>query len=71
MKIVKSTDEYEGGKLKIVLKDPKGTKHMKLKLIVDTLWVANWWKYASYNTHDDFRDHKGDMTRLGKGGVLS
>ena len=44
---VKRLDKYNWGNLKIVLKYPKGTKHMKLILRVDSLSVVNWWIYAS------------------------
>ena len=43
---------------------------MKLTLIAEYFLVVNWWIYASYNMHDDFRGHTGCMMRIGKGAVL-
>ena len=60
---VKSQDKYDWGKLKILFKYLKVTKHMKLPLIVEYLLIVNWWVDASYNTRC--------MMSLGKGGVLS
>ena len=44
---------------------------MKLILRLDSLSVVNWWVYASYNTHDDFRIRTGFIIILVKGGVFS
>ena len=69
--ILKRMYEDDWGKLKRVLKYLKGTKHMKLILRLDSLSVVNWWVYASYNTHDDFRIRTGFIIILVKGGVFS
>ena len=71
IKIVKSTDKYDWGKLNRVLKYLKGTKHMKVTLVVDSLSVVNWWIYALYNTSDDCSCHTGWMTRLFNKAILS
>ena len=68
---VKIPYEDDWGKLKMVLKYPKGTKHMKLTLILDSLSIVYWWIDELYNTHENCRGHIGCMMILGKGEVLS
>ena len=66
----KRPDEDGWGKLKIVLKSLKRTKHMQLWLRVDSLLVVNLWIYDSYDTHDNCRVHKEYMMVIGKEDVL-
>ena len=55
---VKSPDEDDRVKLKIILKYLKGTKHTNLTLILESLLVVNWWIDVSYNTHDYCKGHR-------------
>ncbi len=43
----------------------KGTKYMKLTLIIDDLPVIKWWVDASDGTHHDYKGHSGIMMTLG------
>ena len=54
-----------------MLKYPKRTRHMRLRLSVDALGVIHWWVDASYNVHDDCKDQTGAMMSLGKGAPIS
>ena len=67
---IKRPDEYDWGKLKIILEYLKGTKHTKLRLRVEYFSVVNWWIYSSYNTRADFMGRTGSIMILGKGSVL-
>ena len=62
---------YNWGKLNRVVNYLKGTRHMKLTLLVDSVSMIRWWVDASYNAHDDCKGHTGAMMSLGKRGVLS
>jgi len=68
---VKKPDQDDWGKLKRVLKYLNGTKHMKLKFMVDNLSIIKWWIDASYNIHWDARGHNGAMMTMGKGAIIS
>ena len=46
--IIKRPDEYDWGKLKIILEYLKGTKHTKLRLRVEYFSVVNWWMLMIY-----------------------
>ena len=59
------------GKMNIVLKYLKGTRHMKLTLLVESVSMIRWWVYASYNAHDECKGHTGAMMSIGKRDVLS
>ena len=48
---VRQTDEDDWGKLKMVLVYLNSTRHMKLNLAVDNMYLIRWWVYASYNVH--------------------
>jgi hypothetical protein len=52
---VKSPDEDNWGKLKLVLKYLNGNKHLKLKLSVEDWGLLKWYVDRSYNTHWDCR----------------
>ena len=54
-----------------MLKYPKRTRHMRLRLSVDALGVIHWWVDASYNVHDDCKDQTGAMMSLGKEAPIS
>ena len=69
--IVKQTDEDDCEKLELLLKHLKLIKHIKIKLMVESLSVVNWWVYTSYNTHDNCRVHIGFIMSLGRVKVLS
>ena len=68
---VKKPDEDDWGKLKRVLKYLKGTKHLKLTLVVDNMGVIRWWVDASYNAHEDCKGQTGAMMSLGRGAAIS
>ena len=68
---VKHPNEYDWGKLKKVLKYLNGTRHMKLKMMVENMSLIRWWVDASYNVHWDIRGHNGAMMSLGKGDIIS
>ena len=57
--------------LKQVLKYPKGIKHTKPMLRVDSLSIIYWWVDASYNTHADYKGHTGAIMALVLGAVQS
>ena len=69
--IVKKPDDDDWGKLKRLMKYLKGTKHLKLRLSVDSMSTIDWWVDASYNTHDDCKGHTGMMMSLGRGAPIS
>jgi hypothetical protein len=68
---VKKPDEDDWGKLKRVLKYLKGTKHLRLRLSIDSLGVIRWWVDASYNVHEDCKGQTGAMMSLGNGAQIS
>ena len=68
---VKKPDDDDWGKLKKVLKYLKGTRYMKLTLIMNDLSTIQWWVDASYNIYDDCRGQTGAMMSLGEGAPIS
>ena len=68
---VNNPDKEIWVKLKRVLKYPKGTIHMKLKLKAGSMSMVILWVDTSYNTHRYFRGNTGSMVSLGKVSVVS
>ena len=64
---VKSLDEDNWGKLKWVLRYPKGARELKLMLIVKVLGVILWYVNALYAIYVDSKGHS-DATDTWKGG---
>ncbi len=56
---VRSLDEDNWGKVKRVLGYLKGTMHMPLILLADSLTLSWWWVDAVCTVHDDSRGHTG------------
>ena len=48
---VRQTDEDDWGKLKMVLVYLNSTRHMKMNLAVENMYLIRWWVDASYNVH--------------------
>ena len=63
---MRSLDEDDWGKVKRVLGYLKGTMHMSLILLVDSLTLSRWWVDAVYAVHDDSRGHTGAGMSLGQ-----
>ena len=59
------------GKLKRVLKYLNGTRHLHLRLTVDSLSSIKWYVDGSHQTHDDCRGHTGALMTLGQGAIAS
>jgi hypothetical protein len=68
---VKTPDEDDWGKLKMVLKYLNGTKYLKLNLSVDNLGVLKWFVDGAHNVHWDCKGHGGAMFTMGKGAISS
>ena len=49
----------------------KGTKYMKLTLIIDDLLVIKWWVDASDKTHHNCKGHSYIMMTIGGGSIIS
>ena len=49
--IVKQTNEDDWVKLKMLLVYLNSTRHMKLNLAVENMYLIRWWVDASYNVH--------------------
>ncbi len=67
---VKRPDKDDWGKLKQVLCNLYGTRHMKLNLSADNLTTIQWWVDASHAVHDNCREHTGAMMSMGKGAAI-
>jgi hypothetical protein len=68
---VKSPDEDDWGKLKRLLGYLKGTLHMPLVLLVDSLTLSCWWVDAAYAVHSNMKGHTGAGMSFGQGMALS
>ncbi len=68
---VKKPDEDDWGKLSRVLRYLKGTKYMKLTIMVNDLSVVRWWANVSDKTHHDWKGHSGMMISFGGGSSVS
>jgi hypothetical protein len=68
---VRLLDEDDWGKVKRVLSNLKGTLHMPLILLADSLTLSRWWVDAAYTVHDDCRGHTGARMSFGQGMALS
>jgi hypothetical protein len=68
---VRSPDEDDWGKVKRVLSYLKGTLHMPLILLADSLTLSRWWVDTAYAVHDDCRGHTGAGMSFGQGMALS
>ena len=63
---VKNPGEDDWGKLKRVLKYLNGTRHLHLKLTVDSLSSIHWYVDGSHQIHNDCRGHTGALMTLPK-----
>jgi hypothetical protein len=70
-KQVRLPDEDNWGKVKSVLSYLKGTLHMPLILLADSLTLSRWWVDAAYAVHNDYRGHTGAGMSFGQGMALS
>ena len=70
-KRVKSPGEDDWGKLKRVLKYLNGTRHLHLKLSIDSLSSIKWYIDESHQIQDDCQGHTGSMMTLGSGAISS
>jgi hypothetical protein len=68
---VRSPDEDDWGKVKRVLGYLKGTLHMPLILLADSLMLSRWWVDAAYAVHDNCWGHTGAGMSFGQGMTLS
>ncbi len=68
---VRSPDKDDWGKVKRVLSYLKGTLHMPLILLTDSLTLSPWWVDAAYAVHDDFWGNTGAGMSFGQGMALS
>ena len=68
---VRLLDEDDWGKVKRVLSNLKGTLHMPLILLADSLTLSRWWVDAAYTVHDNCRGHTGARMSFGQGMALS
>jgi hypothetical protein len=68
---VKSPDKEDWGKLKRLLGYLKGTLHMTLVLLEDSLTLSCWWVDAAYAVHSDMKGHTGAGMSFGQGMALS
>jgi len=62
---VKSPDEDDWGKLKLVLMYLNGTKYLKLRLTMENVAVLKWYVDGSHNVHWDCKGHGGAVFTLG------
>ena len=63
---VQAPDDDNLGRLKHVLKYPKGTRGLKLTLAVEGMSTIKWWIDVAYATYDDCKGHRGAIISLGK-----
>ncbi len=69
---VKSPDKGDWGKLKRLLGYLKGTLHMQLVLLADSLTLSCWWVLdAAYAVHSNMKGHMGAEMSFGQGMALS
>ena len=68
---VRLPDEDDWGEFKRVLSYLKGTLHMPLILLVDSLTLSRWWMDAACAVHDDCRGHTGAEMSFDQGMALS
>jgi hypothetical protein len=68
---LKSPEEDNWGKLKRLLGYLKGTLHMPLVLLADSLTLSHWWVDAAYAVHNDMKGHTGAGMSFGQGMALS
>ena len=64
-------DEDNWGKVKRVLSYLKGTLHMPLILVADSLTLSRWWVDAEYAVHGGCWGHTGAGMSFGQGMALS
>jgi hypothetical protein len=68
---VRLPDKDDWGKVKRVLSYLKGTLHMPLILLADSLTLSRWWVDVAYTVHDNCRGHTGAGMSFGQGMALS
>ncbi len=68
---VRLPDKDDWDKVKRVLGYLKGTLHMPLILLADSLMLSRWWVDVAYAMHDDCRGHTGVGMSFGQGMALS
>jgi hypothetical protein len=68
---VKSPDEDDWGKVKRVLGYLKGTLHMPLVPLADSLSLLRWWVDVAYAVHHDCKGHTEAGMSFGQGMALS
>jgi hypothetical protein len=68
---VKHPNKDNWGKLKQVLKYLNCTRHLKLKLSMDSLVMLKWYVDGLHNVHWDGKGHGGAVFTLGKRAILS
>ncbi len=68
---VKSPDKDDWGKQKRLLGYLKGTLHMPLVLLADSLTLSCWWMDAAYAVHNNMKGHTGAGMSFGQGMALS
>jgi hypothetical protein len=68
---VRLPDEDNWGEVKRVLCYLKGTLHMPLILLADSLMLSRWWMDAACAVHDDCRGHTGAEMSFDQGMALS
>ena len=68
---VRLPDEDDWGEVKRVLSYLKGTLHMPLILLADSLTLSRWWVDAAYAVHGNWWGHTGVGMSFGQGMALS
>jgi hypothetical protein len=68
---VKSPDEDDWGKVKQSLGYLKGTLHMPLVLLADSLTLSRWWVDTVYAVHPNCKGHTGEGMSFGRGMACS
>ena len=68
---MKKPDEDDWGKLKRVLQYLKGTRSLKLRLLVENLQCTKWLVDSSHGVHRDCKGHTGAAMILGGGAMAS
>jgi hypothetical protein len=68
---VKCPDEDNWGKVRRVLRYHKGTLHMPLILLADSLTLSRWWVDAAYTVHHNCKKHTGAGMSFGQGMAMS
>ena len=63
----KKPDEDNFREMKWELKYLKGTRHMEITLIVDSMSILRWLVVVPYNTHEDYKGRTRYMMFLWKG----